>query len=316
MAKKIAFLCQGYGTVNRGVETYVGELSKRLQKDFTVTILTGQDSGNLSKIIKGNFDLVIATNGRMQALKASLGRLVGKYRLLISGQAGIGRDDLWNIAVCIPDVYVALTDHEKNWAQKWAWKTKVKKIPNGVDLAKFSSQGKKIKIDLPGPIILSVGALEWYKHHELAIEALSKLKDVSLLIVGSGSKLKQLLELANLKIPGRFKIISVKFDQMPDVYRSADLFTLPSWNREAFGIVYVEAMASGLPVVAPDDSPRREIVGNAGVLTQVYEAKKYAQAIEEALNKDWKNTPQKQAEKFSWDKIADEYKKLIEEICK
>lgn len=315
MAAKIAFLCRGYGTVNRGVETYVKELSQRLQKNFEVTILAGRDSDNLQTVVNGNFDLVIATNGRWQALKASLGRLIGRYNLLISGQAGIGRDDLWNIAICAPDVYVALTDYEMDWAKKWAWKTKLVKIPNGVDLTKFNPQGKKINIDLPRPIILSVGALEWYKHHELVIEAVSKLENGSLLIVGNGSKLKELTQLGNKKIPGRFKIISVKFEEMPEVYRSADLFTLPSWNREAFGIVYVEAMASGLAVVAPRDCPRREIVGNAGILTEVFKAEKYAAAIEMALNKDWQDLPRKQAEKFSWDQIVEEYKKLIEEIC-
>lgn len=316
MAAKIAFLCQGYASVNRGVETYVKELSQRLQKNFEVTILAGQDSSNLSKIIRGKFDLVIATNGRSQALKASWGRLVGRYRLLISGQAGIGRDDLWNIVVCTPDVYVALTDYELNWAKKWAWRTKLAKIPNGVDLAKFSSQGKKINIDLPRPIILSVGALEWYKHHELAIKAVSKLQTGSLLIVGKGSQLERLTKLGNEKLPGRFKIMSTSFDKIPNIYRSADLFTLPSWDREAFGIVYVEAMASGLPVVAPGDSPRREIIGRAGILVDVYDVEKYASALEAALNKDWQDLPRKQAEKFSWDNIADEYKKLIEEICR
>ena len=317
MAKKlkVAFLCYGFGTVNRGVETYVGELTKRLQRNFEITILSGEDSENLQKIVKGNFDLVIPTNGRMQALKASIGRFTGKYKLLIPGQSGIGRDDIWNILICVPDIYVALTDHEANWAQKWAWKTRLVKIPNGVDLVKFNPQGRKIDINLPKPIVLSVGALEWYKHHALAIEALSKLDQGSLLIIGAGSELENLNKLGQEKLSGRFKIISVKFEEIPDYYRSADLFTLPSWDRESFGIVYVEAMASGLPVVGPDDSSRREIINKAGILTDVNDGNKYAEAIKKALAKKWGQIPRQQAEKFSWDKIADEYKKLIEEIC-
>ncbi|MDO8638492.1 MAG: glycosyltransferase family 4 protein [Candidatus Daviesbacteria bacterium] len=315
MAKKIAFLCRGYSMVNRGVETYVKELSKRLEKDFTVTILAGTDSDNLQKILSGNFDLVIPTNGRLQALKASFGRLSGHYKILISGQSGIGRDDIWNILVCAPDAYVALTDYERDWAKKWAWRTKLVKIPNGVDLTKFNPQGKKININLPKPIILSVGALEWYKHHELEIEAMAKLDHGSLLIIGAGSQLESLNKLGQEKLPGRFKIISVKFEEIPDYYRSGDLFTLPSWDREAFGIVYVEAMASGLAIIAPDDAPRREIVGEAGILTNVNDSSKYAAAIRQALAKKWGQLPRQQAEKFSWDKIAYEYKKLIQEIC-
>lgn len=315
MAKKIAFLCYGYHTVNRGVETYVKELAKRLEKYFLVTILSGEDSNNFQKIIAGDFDLVIPTNGRMQALKASLGRIKSSYKIIISGQSGIGRDDIWNILVCAPDVYVALTDYEKKWAKKWVWKSKLVKIPNGVDLTKFNPQGKKIKIDLPGPIILSVGALEWYKRHKLTIEALSKLDQGSLLIIGTGSQLEVLSKLGQEKLSGRFKIIQVKFEEIPDYYRSADLFTLPSWEREAFGTVYVEAMASGLPIVGPNDSPRREIVGGAGILTNVNDSYEYAEAIKKTLAENWGQIPRQQAEKFSWDKIAYEYKKLIEEIC-
>ena len=81
------------------------------------------------------------------------------------------------------------------------------------------------------------------------------------------------------------------------------MFTLPSWIRESFGIVYVEAMACGLAVVAPDDLPRREIIGKAGILTDVFDEEKYAKALEDALNRDWGQIPVKQAEKFSWDLI-------------
>ena len=47
----------------------------------------------------------------------------------------------------------------------------------------------------------------------------------------------------------------------------------------------------------------------------VNDPEKYARAIEEALSKDWGNLPRKQAEKFSWDIIADEYEKLFEELA-
>src|SRR3989344_7334056 len=109
---KIAFLCTGFGVVNRGVETYVLELSKRLQNKFDVEVLSGDDANSLDKIINGKYDLVIPTNGRIQALKAALGKAFEGYKTLISGQSGIGKDDIWNIFITAPDVYVALTDFE------------------------------------------------------------------------------------------------------------------------------------------------------------------------------------------------------------
>lgn len=310
---RIAFSSEFVGIVNRGVETYVLELSKRLQKYFEVEIISGKESYNLKKILAGNYDIVIPTNGRLQSLVAAVGKFFSRYKTIISGQAGIGRDDIWNIALTAPDVYVALTNYELEWAKKWAWRTKLVKIPNGVDLQKFSPKGPKAKVNLKGSIVLSVGALEWYKHHERSIYAVSKTLDCSLLIIGKGEKEKDLEELG-MKLLGkdRFLIISVDFQKIAEYYRSADLFTLPSWDREAFGIVYVEAMACNLPVVAPDDPSRREIVGDAGVLIDVSNPNKYASALLQALEKDWKNIPRRKAENYSWDKIALQYKKLIE----
>lgn len=314
--KRIVFLSRYVSIVNRGVETYVLELSKRLKKDFEVEILSGADADDFSKIIKGKFDIVIPTNGRLQSLKASVGKFFSSnsFKTIISGQAGVGRDDIWNIFVTFPDAYVALTDYEKDFAKKWSWKTKVVKIPNGVDLNKFKPIGPKIELDLPRPVILSVGALEWYKHHELTMKALSRLEKGSLIIVGRGSKKGELMSFGKKLLGDRFKIIEYNFVKMPEIYRSADVFTLPSWIRESFGIVYVEAMASGLPVVAPDDIPRREIVGNAGIFVNVFNANEFAEALTQAIQKKWGSKPRNQAERFDWDKIAEEYIKLINSL--
>jgi len=204
-----------------------------------------------------------------------------------------------------------LTDFEANWAKKWAWKTKVVKIPNGVDLSKFNSDGDKLNLGLEKPIILCVGALTWYKHHERIIEAMRYLDKGSLLIVGEGEQKKYLEEKGKRILGDRFKIQSFDYADMPPVYRSCDLFTLPSWDREAFGIVYLEAMASGLPVVAPNDLSRREIIGDAGIFVDTSDPEVYAKEINEGMKKNWKDLPRNQAEKFSWDKIAKDYEKII-----
>lgn len=319
MAKKlkIVILSRFLGTVSRGAETYVWELSQRLSKNHHVDILRGADSDNLGKYSFSGYDLVIPTNGRMQALKASLGRAAGRYQTLISGQAGIGADDIFNILVTAPNIYVALTDYEKAWAKKWAFFTKVVKIPNGVDLDKFSPSGGSKFVDLEKPIILSVGALEWYKHHDRTIRAVSKLDKGSILLIGSGPQKNKLENLGkNLLGKGRFKILSINYQDLPGYYRLGNLFVLPSWERESFGIVYLEAMASGLPVVAPDDPPRREIIGQAGLFVDVESRDDYARAISQALNRSWANLPRRQAEKFSWNVIAQKYNQLFEEMFK
>lgn len=313
---RIVFLSRYQNRVNRGAEAFVFELVKRLSKNHQVEIFAGSDADDISKVIKGGYDVVVPINGRMQSLKASLGRGLGRYRLLISGHSGIGRDDIWNIVIVRPDVFVALTNQMARWAKSWAWGVKVAEIPNGIDLSKFKPEGEKINLELPRPIILSVGALTWYKHHERIINAMSQMSKGSLLIVGRGEERKELEKMGRKLLDNRFAIMDFTYEDMPKVYRSCDLFSLPSWDREAFGIVYLEALATGLGVVAPNDSSRREIIGDGGLFTDVSNSAKYAEVIEQALDLDWAKKARSQAEKFSWDIIADQYEKLMLNLIK
>lgn len=308
---KIVFLSRLQKINERGVEVFVKELYSRLSLKHEVDVFTGNDADSLDKVLKGKYDVVIPINGRMQSLKMSLGRLFGNYKLLISGHSGIGRDDIWNIVIAKPDVFVALTDYMAKWAKSWAWGSKVVKIPNGIDLNKFTPDGEKINIKLPKPIILSVGALSWYKHHERVIQAASEMKNTSVLIVGEGSEKEKLEKLGRKFLGNKIKITSLDYKDMPKVYRSCDLFSLPSWDREAFGIVYLEALASGLGVVAPDDVSRREIIGDAGLFTNVENTNEYSQVLNKALSIDWTEKAREQAKKFSWEKVALEYEKLM-----
>lgn len=313
---KIVFLSRYQNKVNRGAENFVSELSKRLSRNHQVDILMGDNADSLKKVLDGEYDIVIPINGRLQSFKVSLARMIGGYKLLISGHSGIGRDDIWNIVVVRPDVFVALTDYMARWAKKWAWGSRIVKIPNGIDLIRFSPDGEKIKLDLPRPIIVSVGALVWYKYHDRVIRAVTKMGEGSLLIVGQGVGKGNLEKLGKELLGKRFKITAFDYNDMPKVYRSCDLFTLPSWGREAFGIVYLEALASGLGVVAPDDESRREIVGDGGLLTDVCSIAKYVETIRKALNINWSKKARAQAAKFSWERVANAYEKVMLDMIK
>jgi len=312
---RIAFLSRLQNKVSRGAENFVLGLSKRLSNNHRVDVLSGNDADNIWKVIKGDYDIVIPINGRLQSLKVSLGRITGKYKLLITGHSGIGRDDIWNIAICKPDVFVALTDHMARWAKSWAWGSRIVKISNGIDLNEFSPVGEKIELDLPKPIILSVGALTWYKYHDRVIRVIKEMGHGSVLIVGEGEE-KEKLENFGRDLGKRFRIANFKYKDMPKVYRSCNLFTLPSWGREAFGIVYLEAMASGLGVVAPNDASRREILGDAGLFAEVNNPVDYAETVKKALDIDWSIKARAQAEKFSWEKVVKEYEELMLNMIK
>lgn len=313
---RIAFLSRYQNTIERGAENFVRELSSRLSKSHKVDVLYGKEADSLNKIFAGGYDVVVPINGRLQSLKASLGRLKKSYKILISGHSGKGRDDIWNILVVRPDIFIALTDSMADWAKQWSFGVKIAKIGDGVDIKKFNPNGNKLNFGLEKPIILSVGALTWYKGHHKAIEAISKLEKGSLLIVGKGSEKEKLEQLGKKKLGERFKILNFPYQEMPKVYRSCDLFTLASWDREAFGIVYLEALASGLGVVAPNDESRKEIIGEGGVFVNVDDIEAYKNGLIKAIGFDWSKKTRLQAEKFSWDKIAKEYEDVMLRILK
>ena len=272
---------------------------------------------SLLQILKERYDIVIPVNGGfMPAILRIVTWLYGG-KMIISGQSGIGWDDRNNLW-CFPDVFVALSEKAKNWAKKANPFVKVVEIANGVDLEKFKLKTQKSKVKNKFKTVLAVGAFVRSKRLELAIEAVSRLKDAKLIIAGGGGDLKDKIYDLGIKKLGenRFKILSLPFERMPEVYQAADVFTLPSESSEAFGNVLVEAMACGLPVVATDDPIRREIVGGAGILVDPTDIDSYAKALDLALSKDWKDIPRLQAKKFDWDIIAQKYEKLFRSLGK
>lgn len=303
---KIAFLNIYQNKVNRGAETFVSELSKRLSKNHNVDMLARI---NWFK----RYDIVIPTNGRLQVFLVRLLTWLTNSKMIVSGQSGVGLDDRLNL-YAMPDIFIALSTKALNWAKKINPFVKSVYIPNGVSLEDFGLQGETLQLKLEKPVILCVSALVGWKRLDLIIKAVSRLKNGSLLLVGKGDQENNLQKLGDKLLPNRFKIFNFDHKDMPKVYRSADLFTFSTVPWESFGIVLVEAMASGLAVVATDDPIRREIVGDAGLFVDPTDINAFAKTIEKALDTTWGEKPRKQAEKFDWDIIAKHYEELFKNI--
>lgn len=308
---KIVFLNFYGGENNRGVESFIKELSTRLK----VKVFDGKAEGNIFSFtlkvlfnLKNNFDVIVPTNGRSQVFLCRLWSWVLGKKMLVTGHSGIGFDDYLNLWAR-PDVFVTMSDFQKSWAKRFGFGVKIEKIPNGVDLEKFTPQGKEFSHGLPGKVVLSVSALTSPKRVDLIIRAVAKTNR-SLLIVGDGPLKADLESLGNNLLPGRFKILKAEYNQMPEIYRSADTFVFVAYERESFGIVLLEAMASGLPIVTSDDPIRREIVGEAGLFVDPTNLTDFAQKLTTEQNGD----TIKQAEKFSWDKISREYEKVFSDL--
>jgi rhamnosyl/mannosyltransferase len=128
-------------------------------------------------------------------------------------------------------------------------------IPLGVALEEYDhcdpAAVAEVRRQYGDKLILSVGRLVYYKGFEYLIRAMGDVPGV-LLIVGDGPLLAQLSALAHETGVGERVHFLRRVDQARLVacYHAADVFVLPSTARsEAFGIVQIEAMAAGLPVV-------------------------------------------------------------------
>lgn len=164
-------------------------------------------------------------------------------------------------------------------------------------------------------VVFYAGSLEPYKNVKIVIEALSILKKnrlrVFLLISGRGANqnvnLLSLIENAGLKD----RVIFTGFVpelELPILYNIADVFVMPSLY-EGFGLPVLEAMSCGCPVISSNSSSLPEVVGAAGMLISPYEAKTWADALQEVLEDTTKAQIMsvaglEQAAKFNWDVTA------------
>lgn len=342
---KIAFLNIYNGSVERGSEVFVDEIATRFADSYQVDVF--QIGKKASKkytinqikgipyiknqtliydfflflfslkcflhLLKNKYDWIIPINGSAEAVICRIAGWLTRSKILISGHAGVGRDDRINIFLGRPDVFVALSQKALEWVKKKFPFQKVIYIPNGVDLSQFNISVKPIDVGLNSPIILCVSALLPYKRINLLVDAVSLIPNASLLLIGDGPFYENIYNQAFLKLQGRFKIIKkVDHGDIANYYGIAKVFSLPSKDSEAFGLVYLEALASNIPVVAPVDQSRRSIVADAGLYADVEDPVIYSQALIKAIRYNWGDKPRKQAEKFSWDNISLQYKKIIE----
>lgn len=131
-------------------------------------------------------------------------------------------------------------------------------VPNGVDVARFADAEPFAElVDPDRPTLLFVGRLEPRKGLEPLVRAFTRLKaerpELRLLVVGDGperARCEALLPTA-LRDDVRF-LGRVPHEDLPRYYATCDVYVAPSLGGESFGIVLLEAMAAGRPLVASD----------------------------------------------------------------
>lgn len=137
-------------------------------------------------------------------------------------------------------------------------------IVTGVDLDRFALGDRaeaKAALRVNGPLVLSVGALIPLKGHQIVIDAVASLPGVRLWIAGEGPHRAALAaQIARLGLDGRVRLLgSVPHAELPRLLGAADAMALAS-EREGLANAWLEALASGTPIVIPDVGGARQVV--------------------------------------------------------
>lgn len=233
-----------------------------------------------------------------------------KYWKQYLGTLGIFASWIERVSVTLPDTIISVSDHTTRALRSMLGNEKeIITIPNGLDVARITNNTPASV----GSDIIFAGRLLAHKNINVLLRAIHilarKNPNISLTIIGEGPERKRLEDLTReLGLDHNVRFYNF-FENESELYQTigaSKVFVLPS-TREGFGIVVLEANASGLPVVTIDhpENVARELIveGKNGILTSLDE-NKMAQAIEQALQmKGTKADYRPYAEKYNWDSL-------------
>lgn len=179
--------------------------------------------------------------------------------------------------------------------------------------------------EIPDYLVFFAGKLAHFKGVDILLKAAkiyeNQMKEeVMTLIAGNGVMYEELKELRDfLKLKKTFFLGHVNQDQLVDLYNIADVSTVPS-RSEPFGLVAIEALACGTPVVATNQGGLPDFINeDVGALVEVEDDIALAEAIINELTRSDKKERRKKASEyavknFSWKNTVREVEKIYKEV--
>lgn len=221
--------------------------------------------------------------------------LFEKTRMLLLGFSEVMASLVADRAICV----------SRNTTRYYPWLKRV--IPNGVDLRSFGPGPKEDR-----PTILFVGTYNNRKRGRLLMDCFARevrpaLPDAQLWMVCSDAPAAD-----GVSVFG-----AVSKPKLAELYRRAWVFCLPS-VYEGFGVPYIEAMASGTPVVATPNPGAREVLKD-GALGEVVEAGRLGPTLIQILQAGQRRDRLAQAgvraaRQYAWDAVVDQYEAVYQEL--
>lgn len=185
------------------------------------------------------------------------------------------------------DIRIAVSEPARKFASRY-FPGDYEVVPNGIDCERFNPHVDPFDSpDDDALTILYVGRMDRRKGVPYLLQALplarkNMNRNIRLILVGEG-KLRSVLLHRPIPLHGVEIVMSgrVSPEDLPRYYRSADIFCSPATGRESFGIVLLEAMASGIPVIASDIPGYRRVVSHEqeGLLVTPRDPRALAEAI-------------------------------------
>lgn len=248
--------------------------------------------------LREKIDVIIANNGR-EYWPAAIGAILSGARIIfIRHQTDkIKRSTRWLINRHIEKVIAVSRAVRNALLKSGISEEKIEIIHNSVDMWKFSPQGldkneirQGLGIGRNDMVIGSVGKLNKGKGVYDLLHAVGKMSEkhplLKLLFVGDGQEREGLeLEAERLSIKDRVAFAGIRKD-VEKMYSAMDIFVLPSVCEEAFGMVIIEAMSMGKPVIATTVGGIPEIIkdGVNGMLIPPGDSASIANAIERLID--------------------------------
>jgi phosphatidylinositol alpha-mannosyltransferase len=190
-------------------------------------------------------------------------------------------------------------------------------IPNGIDTERFNPHNEKLQgFEHRSPLILYVGRFEprkGLKYLFLAFNSIiKKFPSAGLVVVGEG-RLKDYYRsflskgaASNVSFEGK-----VSMEKLPRYFVTCDIFCSPAYTGESFGIILLEAQASGTPVIASDIQGYRTVIkdGGNGILVRPKDPDAIADAItsihiDPLLKQRIVRNGLESVQQYSWERVA------------
>jgi phosphatidylinositol alpha-mannosyltransferase len=183
--------------------------------------------------------------------------------------------------------------------------------PNGVDVARFQNAARSDRSDRHKKTVLFLSRIERRKGLQVLIQALASQRDLDarLVVAGSGPQERACRKLAEELLVDAAFVSGLSDEEVATTYADAEVFCAPGLGGESFGIVLLEAMAAGTPVVCSDLPAFRAVAGDSALYAATGNPASLAAAVRKVLrdeqtSKRLREAGAATAARYDWDRLV------------